>query len=478
VEILGYILDILIQFFEYGVFFYATFIMSSYIIIAFVSAKIIKEYKKQQEVTDYEELLTSPLLPSVAIIAPAYNEAMTIVDNIRSLLSLHYSNLRVIVVNDGSKDDTVQKAIDAYDLYKIDYFYNERIPTKKVRGIYKSANPAFSKLIFVDKENGRKADAINAGMNVADTEYFACIDVDCIIEPDAFLKMVGPIMQAGDKKMVAVGGIVWLVNDALIKKGTLIQVKAPESFIARVQVIEYFRAFLLGRTAWSAINGLLLISGAFGLFHRNTAIAAGGYKHDTVGEDMELVMRMHVYMRDRKEKYQVGYIPEPLCWTEAPDNYKILGSQRHRWTRGTVECLTIYRKMFFNPKYGVLGMLSYPYWLFAEWAAPFIEAGGILFFILVALLGLVNWPFFFALLLLVYAFSTFFSIFAIYTQETSYYKYREVKDVLMLTLTALAEPIVYHPRVTYWALKGNWDLWRKKDIGWGNMTRTGFKKKK
>lgn len=466
----------LIHFFEYSIFFYAVFIMVSYLLIAFVSARLVAKYKKEQEVIDYDELLASPLLPSIAIIAPAYNEGITIVDNIRSLLSLHYSNLSVIVVNDGSKDDTVQKAIEAYDLEQVDFFYNERIPTQKVRGIYKSTNPAFKKLIFVDKENGRKADAINAGINIANTDYFACIDVDCIIEPDAFLKMVRPIMQAGEKKMVAVGGIVWLVNDAIVKRGSLIQVKAPENFIPRIQVIEYFRAFLLGRTAWSSINGLLLISGAFGLFDRNVAIAAGGYRHDTVGEDMELVMRMHRYMRDRKEKYQVGYIPEPLCWTEAPDNYKVLGSQRHRWTRGTVECLSIHRKMCFNPKYGVLGMLSYPYWFLAEWAAPFIETGGILFFILAAFLGLVNWPVFFALLGLVYTFSIFFSVFAIYIQEKSYFKYREVRDILKLVLTAMKEPVLYHPRVTYWALKGNFDLLRNKNTGWGNMTRRGFKK--
>ena len=476
-EFLNQLTSYLFTFFQFGIFFYCVGVLLSYLVIGIVSAKVVLDYRKERDLTDYREILSSPLVPEISIIAPAYNEGVTITDNIRSLLSLHYSKLTVIIVNDGSKDDTREKAIAAYDLVKVPFDYQSKIATKAVRGIYKSKNPAFSQLIFVDKENGGKADAINVGINVSNSEYFACIDVDCIIEPEAFLKMVKPIMQAGEKRMIAVGGIVWLTNDSEIRDGKLIQVKTPETFIPKAQVLEYIRAFLLGRTAWSKINGLLLISGAFGLFDRKVAVATGGYNHNTVGEDMELVMRMHAYMRERNEKYQVGYVPEPLCWTEAPADYNILGRQRNRWTRGTIECLLIHKKMFLNRKFGVLGMVSYPYWLLAEWLAPFVEVGGILFFIVMAFLGLANWPYFFSLLAMVYFFAVMLSTYAIYTQEQTYGRYTKPTDILKLFWNGVVEPFKYHPRTVWWSLKGNWDYITGSNQGWGEMTRAGFAKK-
>ncbi len=465
-------------FFQYTIFFYCMSIIASYVIMAIVSGVSVYRYYKRSRNEDYRQLLSSPYAPSISIIAPAYNESATIVDNIRSLMNLHYGKLTVIVVNDGSKDDTRDRAIEAYDLEKVPFAYNMGVKTKEVRGVYKSKNPAFSKLIFVDKHNGGKADAINVGINVSQTDLFACIDVDCIIESDAFLKMAHPYMVNDKERIIAVGGIVWLTNDAEIKEGQLIRLRSPETFPPRMQVVEYFRAFLLGRTAWSTFNGLLLISGAFGLFDREIAVAAGGYNHNTVGEDMELVMRMHAYMRERKLPYRVEYIPDPLCWTEAPGNFNILGRQRNRWTRGTIECLMIHKKMFFNPRYGALGLLSYPYWFFAEWLAPFVEAGGILFVILAAIFGWLNIPFFMWLTICLFAFSFCLSTFSIWLQMVTYDCYKGKRDLLSLTLTAFIEPFWYHPRVVYWALKGNYDFFSKKNVGWGEMTRQGFANKK
>lgn len=471
------ILNIIVDFFELGVFFYCNGILLSYWVIGIVSYFEVKKYRKETRNENFEELLSSPFLPSISIIAPAYNESVTIVDNIRSLLSLHYTNLTVIVVNDGSKDETLETAINAYDLEKVDWAYNMKVDTKNVRGVYKSKNPAFSKLIFVDKENGGKADAINVGINVSSAEYFACIDVDCIIEPDAFLKMVRPIMRNTKERVIAVGGIVWLTNDSEVKQGKLIDLKMPSKFIPRIQVLEYFRAFLLGRTAWGKINGLLLISGAFGIFERKLVVEAGGYNHNTVGEDMELVMRLHAHVRERKEKGRVAYIPEPLCWTEAPGDYTILGRQRNRWTRGTIECLLLHKKMFLNPKYGILGLLSYPYWLLAEWLAPYVEFFGLIFFFIMALFGYANWHFFFYMIFLVYAMAVSISSFAIFTQERTYGSYTRIGDLLKIFYTAAIEAFKYHPRTVKWSLKGNLDFFTGKNTGWGEMTRAGFQKK-
>ena len=257
--------------------------------------------------------MKSSISPSISIIAPAYNETLNIVENVRSLLSCHYVNYDVIIVNDGSKDDSLQKLIEAYDLVKIDYEINNQIPTKPLReGIFKSTNPAFEKLIIVDKENGGKADALNMGLNISTNKYVACIDVDCLLLEDALQKLVKPFLESTDKKVIAAGGVIRIANSCTIKDGKLIDVNFPKNAIVQGQILEYLRAFLLGRMAWSRLNGLLVISGAFGLFDKKIALEVGGYDTKTVGEDMEIIVRMRRYMEEKKVKYKVAYIPDPL----------------------------------------------------------------------------------------------------------------------------------------------------------------------
>jgi cellulose synthase/poly-beta-1,6-N-acetylglucosamine synthase-like glycosyltransferase len=468
---------ILFDFFNYGILLYSIVLLGFYLFIGLYAIGGIRRYLLSNRFTDYRMLAASPLAPGMSILAPAYNEAATVVDNVRSLLSIHYNNLEVIIINDGSKDDSLAKLITEYSLHKIDFFVNEQIPAKRVRGVYKSDNPVFHKLVVVDKENGGKADALNVGVNIAGKPYIVCIDVDCILEQDAILKMAKPFLEETRHRVIASGGVVRIANSCVIKNGRLEKVNLPDRFLPRVQTLEYIRAFLLGRMAWSRMNGLLLISGAFGAFEREIVIACGGYNHKTVGEDMELVVRMRRYMEEKKEPYKVTYIPDPLCWTEAPESYKILGRQRNRWTRGTIETLRFHKVMFFNPNYGLLGMLSYPYWLFFELLAPVVEFAGIMGFLLEALLGHLQWPVFFALLGFILSFGFLYSIFAILMEVLTYNQYNQTKDILRLGLTALLEPFLFHPFVVWSAIRGNIDLIRKKN-SWGEMTRQGFAAKK
>ncbi len=451
---------------------YGVAITLSYLILAVLSQYELRLYLNKNHFTDFRNILSSPLAPGISLIAPAYNEGLTIIDNVKSLMSIMYNNYEIIIVNDGSKDDTLAKMIDAFSLVVVPFDLQYTIATKPVRGIYKSQNRAFKKLTVVDKENGGKADALNVGLNVSKKDLVACIDVDCIIEPDALLKMVKPFLDS-NKPVIASGGVVRIANSCVIEDGRLIEVKLPQAQIARFQVLEYIRAFLLGRMAWSKLNGLLLISGAFGLFKRDIAVKCGGYNHHTVGEDMELVVRMRVYMQKQKLPYKVTYIPDPLCWTEAPASYQILSRQRNRWARGTFEVLKIHRYLFFNPKYGLMGMVSYPFWFFFEWLAPFVEFSGLLYFLALVLLAKINWTFFLAITLAVYSFAFFISMFSLFTEETSYYKYTQKRDILKMIVTALVEPIWFHPRVVWWGLKGNFDLIKGKK-SWGEMSRQGF----
>lgn len=454
------------------IFVYAVSIATFYLFLAVLSMWEMRKYMNRNYFVDFKYILSSPFAPGISLIAPAYNEGLTIIDNVKSLLSIMYNNFEVIIINDGSKDDTLKKMIEGFDLVKVPFDVQLQLKTKPVRGIYKSRNRAFRKLTVVDKENGGKADALNVGLNISKKDLVACIDVDCIIEPDALLKMVKPFME-DKREVIASGGVVRIANSCVVEEGRLIEVRLPEILIARFQVLEYIRAFLLGRMAWSKLNGLLLISGAFGLFKRDIAIKAGGYNHNTVGEDMELVVRMRVYMQEQRRPYKVSYIPDPLCWTEAPSNYKILGRQRNRWARGTFETLKIHRKIFFNPTFGVMGMISYPFWFFYEWLAPFVEFIGLIYFLILVILGTVNWPFFLALLFAVYAFAFFISMFSLLAEENSFFKYTQKRDIIKMIFTALIEPFWFHPRVVWWSLKGNFDLIKGKK-SWGEMTRQGF----
>jgi cellulose synthase/poly-beta-1,6-N-acetylglucosamine synthase-like glycosyltransferase len=420
-------------------------------------------------------LVSSPHAPSLSILAPAYNEAASVIQNVRSLLSLFYSNFEVIIINDGSKDDSLQKLIEAYDLQKTNHHVQYKIATKEVRGIYKSRNPVYKKLVVVDKVNGGKADALNVGINVSSNDYLICIDVDCILEQDALLKMVKPFLEEKEEKIIASGGVVRIANSCEIRDGRLEKIFLPKNYWARMQCLEYIRAFIVGRMGWARINGLLLISGAFGAFDKEIAIKAGGYNHKTVGEDMELVVRMRRYMEENKLPYRVTYVPDPLCWTEAPESSKILHRQRNRWTRGTIETLKIHQYLFFNPRYKVMGMLSYPYWFFFEMLAPLIEFFGMAVFIVLSILGYINWQVFVALLVFIISFGYLFSTFAAYMEVITFNQYRRRSEMLRLLLTSFTEPFFFHPFVVWAAIKGYIDFIQKKN-SWGEMTRVGFSK--
>ena len=452
----------------YGV---AVFLIYGWIGIYAMGA--VSRYKKENTFTDYSMIAANPNAPTFTIIAPAYNEGMTIVDNVRSLLSLYYHRLEIIIVNDGSKDDSMQKLIQEYELEAVSFYIQGKIETNKVRGVYRSKNPAFKKLTVVDKENGGKADALNVGVNVSCGDYLVCIDVDCILEQDAILKLAKPFLEQTDKKLIACGGVIRLANNCTIENGKVTEVNLPKSLLGRTQALEYIRAFVLGRMAWSRASGLILISGAFGVFDREIVLACGGYDRKTVGEDMELVVRMRKYMEEKKEPYEVITIPDPLCWTEVPESKDILRKQRNRWMRGTMETLWKHRKMMLNPKYGKLGMVSLPYWLLFEFLGPLVEFLGYLFFILFVILGIINWQFFLILFALVISTGFLFSIYAMLVDLLSHQVYVKRRDFLTLIATAVLEPFYFHPIVVKASVRGFIDYF-KKSHAWGEMTRQGF----
>jgi cellulose synthase/poly-beta-1,6-N-acetylglucosamine synthase-like glycosyltransferase len=455
---------------------YALALLLIYIGTAVFSALQLNFYLSKNKNVDYHSMLGFERLPSVSIIAPAYNEEKSIVENIRCLLSVYYPKLELIIVNDGSTDSTLQQIIDHYDLVKVDMAFGERIKTAKVHAVYKSLNNAYSNLVVVDKDNGRKADAMNAGINVAKNDLFLATDADCIIEPDAILRMVKPFLEEENEEVViASGGVIRIANSCEVEDGRIVKVNFPKNFWARFQVLEYFRAFILGRMAWSKINGLLIISGAFGLFDRERVLKIGGYDSSSIGEDLELTLRLRKYMHDvEKRKYRVAFIPDPLCWTEVPGTYSSFAAQRNRWTRGSIDTILHHKKMLLNKKYGIIGLLSFPYWVLFEWFGPIIQVLGLVYFSVLLFLGLVSTKVFFYLLALILAFSVMYSIFSVFFEAFTYDKYKGKKYLGQILLFSVLEMFIFQPINALSALKGNFAYFIQRKKGWGVMTRTGF----
>ncbi|MBW6502032.1 MAG: glycosyltransferase family 2 protein, partial [Bacteroidales bacterium] len=300
------------------IFILTLILFGSYLSLGIFSAIALRKYLRKNSYINYNSLVLSPLSPKISIIAPAFNESRTIIDNVRTLLSLYYNNFEVIIVNDGSTDDMFDKIKKTYDLTRVNFYFDYVLPCERIRGVYKSTNPSYNRLTVIDKVNGGKADSLNAGINICQSNLFVSIDADSIIEPDSILKLVKPFLEEKDKRVIGSGGVIRIVNSCDIERGHIREIKIPRKILPRLQVLEYTRAFLLGRMAWSQLDGLMLISGAMGIFDRDTVIRAGGYSIKTVGEDMELVLRMRRYMSEQGRKYEVTYIPDPLCWTEVP----------------------------------------------------------------------------------------------------------------------------------------------------------------
>jgi cellulose synthase/poly-beta-1,6-N-acetylglucosamine synthase-like glycosyltransferase len=418
---------------------------------------------------DLDALHRSPLLPTVAVLAPAYNESATVRESVRAMLALRYPHHEVIVVNDGSKDGTLQILIDEFRLYRSGRTPAGTLPSKPIRAIYESRDPI--PLVVVDKENGGKADSLNAGINVARADLVCAVDSDSLMEENALLYVAEPFLA--DDTTIASGGIIRVVNGCRVEGGRVVEAHAPKRLIPLFQAVEYLRAFLGGRVAFSWLNSLLIVSGAFGLFRRDAVLEAGGYLTRTVGEDMELIVRMHRVFRDAKRKYRVVFVPEPVCWTEVPETLRVLQRQRNRWQRGTVDSVGMHKRMLLNPRYGAPGLFAMPYFLLFEMLGPAIELLGYAMTIAGLAFGLIDGGvavLFFTVSIL---FGILLSMSAIVLEELTQRRYPGPADVARLFAAAIVENLGFRQLLTIWRTRGLIDGLRGRQ-GWGAMERRGF----
>src|SRR5918998_5999103 len=419
--------------------------------------------------SDHRRLLRSPLPPPVSVLAPAYNEEANVVENVRSLLMLDYPLFEVVLINDGSRDRTLGRLIDAFDLRQSARSFERALPSKSIRGIYES--PTYPNLVVVDKVNGGKADALNAGLNISLYPIFCAIDADSILEPDALLRLVRPFIDAPGVT-IAAGGVVRVANGCDIHGGRVHKVRLPRRPLPLIQVVEYLRAFLFGRMGWSTGNSLLVISGAFGLFEKRAAVLAGGYATDSIGEDMELVVRMHRQRHEQRQPYRIGFVPDPICWTEVPENFRVLRRQRTRWQRGLIDTLIRHRGMIGRPRYGSVGMVSLPGFFLFEMLSPVIEMSGYILLLALWVMGILDASLAGTFFMLAVMYMVLVSALAVLLEDIAFRRYPRVRDLGRLLAGAVLENFGYRQLTVWWRVRAFWEYLRG-DRTWGAMERRG-----
>ncbi|MGI8904922.1 MAG: glycosyltransferase family 2 protein [Candidatus Sumerlaeaceae bacterium] len=456
--------------FNYGVFFYFAIINAVYLGLVLIGYFGIRRQNRSAYLLNPEQMLQSPLLRPVSIIAPAYNEEATIVASVASLQQLQYPQFEVVLVNDGSKDNTLQTIIEHYDMVPSPVVFRQQLACTPIRGIYISSK--FPRLIVVDKENAGKADSLNAGINVSRYPLICNVDSDSLLDKDALLKVARPFFE--DPTTLAVGGTIRPANNCVIEAGEVVEVRMPTSWVASFQALEYLRAFLFGRVGWDELGATVIISGAFGMFLKSAVIAAGGYDTSTVGEDMELVVRLRKWGYQNMERHRVSVVADTVCWTEVPESLKILKRQRSRWQRGLMQTLRRHVGMIFNPAYGSVGLLALPFFLLFEMLGPIVETVGYIVFVLCWWLGYVNWEFAFWFVLVSLFLGTVLSLAAAVLMEASNRRYTRWSDVARLVWFAALENFGYRQLHNIFRLIGIFQYFKGKE-GWGEMTRKGFR---
>lgn len=463
--------------FNYNLAFYSLAINAVYVVLLLLSYQNVKKQSKLWNLKNISMLFRNKMIPSVSIIAPAYNEEKTIVESAKSLLHLNYPEYELIIVNDGSKDETLNTLINTFKLTRVDYSYKATLNTAPILGIYR--NPSLPKLVVINKSNGGKADSLNAGINVSNKTYFCGIDADSLLEPDALLRLASLTLDESIE-IPALGGNIFPINGCTVDKGSITKIRIPKNPWARFQTIEYLRSFMTGRLGWEKLNSLLIISGAFGLFRKERIVEVGGYltekgvyKKDTVGEDMELVVRISRRLHEMKHAFRIRYCFNANCWTEVPEDLKSLKTQRYRWHRGLMDILFFHRKMLFNSNYGKVGLIALPYFLIFEAIGPMIELQGYLMVVLAGILGILNAQVALLLFITVILFGIIVSLTSLLIAEREQH-YFSIGDVLKLVLCAIIENFGFRQMISFWRLGGQLSVVFGK-AGWGQIKRKGQK---
>ena len=451
------------EFFFFYMFLYALVFFATTLFSAFNLDDFFKRKKHMSQTVINNKANYIP----ISILVPAYNEEVTIVDSINSLLNLDYPAYEIIIVNDGSKDKTVTEVIENFNLKQVSKPYRRLVESNEALGTYEGSGDV--KIILVDKANGGKSDALNMGINVSSFPTFLCVDADSMLQVDALQRIVEPFLE--DDTTVAVGGNIKISNHVIIDKGKILDVENPKKPLVIFQMIEYLRVFLNSRISLNGINGNLIISGAFGLYNKQAIVNIGGYTNGLMGEDMEIIMKVHSFYRKNNIPYKTSYVPDAICWTQVPEDISTLKRQRRRWHVGLGQSLRMHKYMFLNPKYGLVGMVSFPYFLFFEYLTPFLEIVGMVTISLSYLLGIINLQFFLFYLLVYMGYNIIVSMISIIIERYMFSSTTNTRLTLKLIFYSVLESFGYRQVMSLFRIGNIF----KKSHQWGEMTRKARK---
>lgn len=435
--------------------------------LAVLSVRSLRKDRLIEKHGRIDDLLSSELSPPVSIIVPAYNEAAGIVESVRSMSMLRYPRFEIIVVNDGSADETLEALIDGFRMVEVTIPFRNEIETETVNGIYRSTLPL--SILVVDKENGGKTDALNAGINVAKYPYVLLTDADVVMDGECVLRAMRHVIE-DRQRTIAVGGNVRPINGSVVNRGRVVDTHMPKGRLERMQVLEYIRSFIGARPGLSMMNGLVLISGAFGIYRRDIMAEVGGFRDGHLGEDMDLTMRLHTHMRDRGLDYRIVYAADAVCWTEVPTNRRILRRQRIRWHRGLAMVVRDFRHVLFNPRYGSLGMFAWPSFFLFEYVAPVVEVLGWVILPFSLFTGRLDLGFAIPLVLFAFFLGAVNSLIGLYLDE-SYGYFTSPLDALRLLGLVFIENLGFRQQTVVWRVRSL--FMGNKPPEWGNMERRG-----
>lgn len=451
-----------------GIIVYMLALNSFYALLLILSIPQLRRHWRIADDVNLRILRAADVIPPISVIVPTYNEQNTVVEGVLSFLSLEYPRHEVIMINDGSTDETMQRLIDAYALIEVPAAYPDTISTRPVRKFYRST--VHAKLVCIDKENGGKGDAMNAGLNAARYPYVLAVDADTVIERDALLRLARPFLLG--EGVAAVGATIRISNGSTFEHGRVVDPHVDRRWLPGIQTVEYLRSFLFGRLGWNPMGGGIIVSGAFGLFKQEYLHAIGGYNPGTVTEDIDLVVRLHKHLHKIKSNDVMTFVPDPVAWTEGPVTLKVLAVQRERWHRGLIATVVTHRDMLFHPRYGVIGMVALPFYAIGEMLAPAVEAAGYVLLVVSLVFGVLEVKMALLFFGVSLGYSFLLSLWAVLLEEISFRRYASLRDLGLLLWFSILESFGYRQLTVWYRLK-SFARFARGDMSWGVMTREG-----